>query len=273
MPRRPAALLLALALAGCGAGATPESTGTGGSTGPTGPAGPIGPTPLVLVAEGKAGAWTVQIQADRLLGTGLVPLSIRVTSAEGVAITDASLTLEARRPASGLVAPVSNGPRIADDGTYHADVSIAEAASAAEGWVFRIEVTRSGETASATLPGVPVLERHLAGTFAGEGGTVVLAVRFASGLRTGTNPITVTLHQVVPGSGRTEPVVDATLHAVPYMPSMGHGSSGSVAPVPTGTPGVYVGSLFFSMAGDWETTFVVERGGAEIGRVAVTVVF
>ncbi len=89
----------------------------------------------------------------------------------------------------------------------------------------------------------------------------------------GGNPITVALHEFGSGTGDAQPLGDATLHAVPYMPSMGHGSTGTVDPVPTGTPGVYSGSLFFSMAGDWETTFAVARGGAEIGRVAVTVFF
>jgi hypothetical protein len=41
------------------------------------------------------------------------------------------------------------------------------------------------------------------------------------------------------------------------MPSMGHGSPGSVAPTLTATPGVYEGQLSFSMAGDWETTMTV----------------
>jgi hypothetical protein len=196
-----------------------------------------------------------------------------VTSPEGVAITDAGLTFEAHRPTSGLVAPVSSGPRPGIDGAYQLDLSLAEAASAADGWTFRIEVTRSGEVATATIPNVPVLERNLAGTFTHGDGTVVVAVRFESGLRMGANPITVALHESVPGSGHPAPVGDATLHAVPSMPSMGHGSTGSVDPVPTGTPGVYAGSLFFSMAGDWETTFEVGRGGAEIGRVAVKVAF
>jgi hypothetical protein len=54
---------------------------------------------------------------------------------------------------------------------------------------------------------------------------------------------------------------------------MGHGASGSVAPVPTATPGEYRGSLAFSMAGDWETTFTVSRAGAVLGRPVVTVYF
>ncbi|MEY2668188.1 MAG: YtkA-like, partial [Pseudomonadota bacterium] len=85
--------------------------------------------------------------------------------------------------------------------------------------------------------------------------------------------ITVALHELAPGSALPVPIGDATLHAVPCMPSMGHGSTGTVDPVPTGTAGIYAGSLFFSMPGDWETTFTVTRGGSELGRVPVTVFF
>lgn len=273
MGRGAIAAAVGLALAGCGAGTTSDPGGTGGTTGPTGSTGPTGPAPPVLVAEGRAGPWVVQVQSDRSLGTGLVALSLRVSTPEGAPITDAGISFEARRPASGLVAPVSNGPGPGSDGAYHLDLSLAEAAAVPDGWTFRIEVTRSGEVATATFPGIAVAERNLAGTFAHGGATIVLAVRFEAGLRMGANPIRVALHEFVPGSGNPVPIGDATLHAVPYMPSMGHGSTGSVDPAPTGTAGVYAGSLFFSMAGDWETTFAVTRGGSEIGRVAVTVVF
>jgi hypothetical protein len=273
MRRSAIAIVLALSLAGCGGGTTVEPGGTGGTTGPTGSTGPTGPAPLVLVAEGRAGPWTVRVQSDRSLGTGLVALSVRVAGADGIPVTDAGISFEARRPASGVAAPVSNGPRPGTDGAYHLDLSLAEAAPATDGWTFRIDVTRSGDVATATFPGIAVAERKLAGTFAHGDRTIVLAVRFDAGLRIGANPITVALHEFAPGSGLPVPIGDATLHAVPYMPSMGHGSTGSVDPVPTGTAGVSTGSLFFSMTGDWETTFTVSRAGSEIGRVAARVVF
>jgi len=54
---------------------------------------------------------------------------------------------------------------------------------------------------------------------------------------------------------------------------MGHGSTGSVAPVAFGPPGQYRGTLAFSMDGDWEITFTTRRGGAELGRPVVAVFF
>jgi len=272
MARRLAAVGLALALAACGGSTTvaPDlEAGPGGSTGPTGP---TAPSPSVLVAGGRAGPWTVELRSDRPLGTGIASLAVHVTGEGGAVVADASLAFEAHRPATGLVAPVTNGPRIGADGAYHLDVSIAEAASVAAGWTFRVEVTRAGEQAVATFAGLAVVDRRLAGTFTEGGTTSILAVRFETGLRVGSNPITVTLHEAWPGAAAV-PVADATFHVEPYMPSMGHGSTGSADPVPTGSPGTYAGSLFFSMPGDWETTITIVRAGSEVGRVIVAVAF
>jgi YtkA-like len=272
MGRHRTALTLALALAGCGGASAPApaGSGTGGVEGPTGA---TGPAPSVLVAEGRAGEWNVQVLSDRVLGTGLASLTVRLVSGTGLAVTDAAVTFAANRPATGMIAPVPAGPRPGEDGAYHVDVSLAEAASAADGWTFQVGSTRAGVSAAVALPGIAVLDRRLAGTFTQGDTTILLAVRFETGLRVGSNPVTVALHQVGPAAGSADPVVDASFHVEPYMPSMGHGSSGSVDPVPTATPGVYAGSLAFSMPGDWETSFAVTRGGVEVGRVAIAVAF
>ncbi len=272
MAKRLAAVGLALVLAACGGSTTGDPDAGAGPGGSTGPTDPTLPAPSVLVAGGRAGPFTVEVRSDRALGTGIAALAVHVTGDGGAAVTDAALAFEAHRPATGLVAPVTNGPRIGAEGAYHLDVSIAEAASASEGWTFRVEITRAGEQAVATFAGLPVADRHLAGTFTNGDATSILAVRFEDGLRVGSNPITVTLHELRPGAAAV-PVEGATFHVEPYMPSMGHGSTGSADPVPTGIPGTYAGSLFFSMPGDWETTVAVSRAGSEVGRVAVTVFF
>ncbi len=269
MGKRRLAVLLSMALAACGGGST-DDTAAGSDSGD--PTAPTDPAPSVLIAAGRAGPWSVEVRSDRALGTGIAALAVRVSAEDGTAVTDASLGVEAWRPATGLVAPVTNGPRIGADGAYHVDVSIAQAASAAEGWTFRLEVTRAGERAVATFAGLAVADRRLAGTFTNGGTTSILAVRFENALRVGSNPFTVTLHEAPPDAPAL-PVEGAAFHVEPVMPSMGHGSSGSVDPVPTGSPGTYAGSLFFSMPGDWETTITVSRAGAEVGRVVVTVFF
>ncbi len=78
--------------------------------------------------------------------------------------------------------------------------------------------------------------------------------------RVGLNPVVVTLHRM-DGAMIFTPVDDATFVLDPQMPSMGHGSPGSVNPTLTSTPGVYAGELSFSMAGEWETTITVSIPG------------
>jgi hypothetical protein len=67
-------------------------------------------------------------------------------------------------------------------------------------------------------------------------------------------------------------VYDATLALDPEMPSMGHGSPGSVEPALT-APGRYEGSLSFSMAGPWETTVTVTEAAAILGAPVFTTTF
>ena len=272
--RRAVAILAAIALAACGASEPADPGGSTGPTGATGPSGGSGPAPPVLVASGRAGPWTVELRSDRTLGTGIAAIAIHVGEAAGTHAPDVSVAFEAWRPATGMLAPVVSPPRPGTDGDHHVEVVLAEASPAEAGWSFTISVTSPGEeSATVTFPGVPVVERRLAGTIRQPWATLVLGVRFDAGLKVGSNPVTVALHEILPGVSGAAPVRDATIHVEPVMPSMGHGSTGSVDPVGTGTPGVHAGALFFSMPGDWETTFTVSRGGVEAGRVVVAVYF
>lgn len=272
--RRVVAILVAMALAACGASDPVDPGGPTGPTGPTGPSGGSGPSPPLLVASGRAGPWTVELRSDRTLGTGIAAIAIHVGTVSGTHAPDVSVALEAWRPATGMVAPVVSPPRPGADGDHHVEIVLAEASPAEAGWSFAIRVTSQGqESATVTFQGVPVVERRLAGTIRQPRATLVLGVRFDAGLKVGLNPVTVALHEILPGVSGAAPVRDATIHVEPTMPSMGHGSTGSVDPVATGTPGVQAGTLSFSMPGDWETTFTVSRGGVEAGRVVVSVYF
>jgi hypothetical protein len=87
----------------------------------------------------------------------------------------------------------------------------------------------------------------------------------------GLNPIVFTLHQMQ-DMMTFVPVNDATLALDPEMPSMGHGSPGSISPILT-APGRYEGSLSFSMAGPWETTVTVTEAAAVLGAPVFTTTF
>jgi len=55
------------------------------------------------------------------------------------------------------------------------------------------------------------------------------------------------------------PVSDLTFEITPEMPSMGHGSPNNVNPVYTSN-GHYVGSVNFTMTGDWRIHLTVKKG-------------
>jgi hypothetical protein len=226
-----------------------------------------------VVASGRAGSFQVTVRSDRAPGTGIASLEIGVLTAAG-APASVAVDLLAVRPASGLRAPVVSGPSGAGPGTWAASLALAEPGAGDQGWTIVVGVTPDGGSREeATFPGVAVLERNLAGLIRSADRTLLLAVRFEGALRVGQNPITVSLHAVDPAGGAPSPVSGATVHAVPIMPSMGHGSVGTVDPVATGVPGLYAGELAFSMPGDWETTFTVGLGGAEAGSAVTRVYF
>jgi hypothetical protein len=228
----------------------------------------------VVIGSGQATAYRVEVRSDRALGTGIAGLVIRVVSGDGTPPRDATVSFAAAHPSTGLVAPVLSGPWLDAEGDWRLDASFVRPSAAADGWRLSVDVRRPGQAdAVVAIADVPVADRRLGGDFTVGETRYLLAVRFAGGLRAGSNPVTVALHAMPVAGGSALPVTDASIRVEPWMPSMGHGSTGSVDPAPGPTPGVYAGSLSFSMPGDWETPFVVSRGGIELGRVVVAVYF
>jgi hypothetical protein len=230
-----------------------------------------------VLGAATAGDLAVELRTDRPLGTGLVLLAVAVTGPGGAAVPDATVRLAATRAPGGgsaLSAPGLATPVAGADGLHRQLVAFSPAATAEQGWAVTVGVTRpSLPEASAAFPGLAVVERWLASPFGAGPARYLLAVRFDAGLVAGLNPFTASLHESADQGASWAPVADATMAVEPFMPSMGHGASGSVPPQPTATPGEYRGSLAFSMSGDWETIFTVSRAGAELGRPVITVYF
>jgi hypothetical protein len=89
--------------------------------------------------------------------------------------------------------------------------------------------------------------------------------------KVGLNPIVFTVH--FKQDMMTFPSVDyAEIALDPEMPLMGHGSPGSVNPT-LSAPGRYEGQLSFSMAGEWQTTVIVNRAGVTVGAPAFATTF
>jgi hypothetical protein len=99
----------------------------------------------------------------------------------------------------------------------------------------------------------------------------VSSLNFVSAPQVGLNPIVFTLHRMQ--DMNTFPSVDdAVIGLDPQMPSMGHGSPGSIDPTLT-APGRYEGKLSFSMTGEWKTTATIQVGSIVLGAPVFTTNF
>lgn len=254
---------LALQVVACGGSSTPASA------------------TKVSLATALAGDLGVELLTDTALQTGLTPIYVKVTTSGGQAVTDATVTFAPLMSMSGgkqHSAPVLEQPTIASDGLYHGSVVFQMASSSMGSWSATVGVTQPGaapaEASFATLT-VADSGRSQVFTYTDPGSAAttkyVSSLNFAASPRIGLNPIVFTLHQMQ-DMMTFVPVNDATLALDPEMPSMGHGSPGSVDPALT-APGQYEGSLSFSMAGPWETTVTVSEGGLVLGAPVFATTF
>lgn len=84
--------------------------------------------------------------------------------------------------------------------------------------------------------------------------------------KVGNNPFEVTVHRME--SMMSFPAVtDLTIEIIPEMPSMGHGSPNNVNPVHTAN-GHYLGSVNFTMTGEWRINLIIKKGDRTITNKA-----
>jgi hypothetical protein len=250
MKRIALALAAALAVTGCASDPAADAAAT---------------KTTVATATTSAGGLTVELQSDRGLETGMTPIYLKVSSG-GQAVTDADVTFEPLMAMSGGTShtcPVGK-PEIGSDGLYHGYANFGMATSMMGAWSARVGVTRPGQArVEASFPVLVVTDSGRAKSFQDfDPDTLVTtkylaSIRFPAGPAVGLNPTIVTLHRMA-GMMSFPAVADATIHMVPSMPSMGHGSTGNVDPVLV-TSGVYQGTLGFSMTGTWETRITFSR--------------
>lgn len=261
----PSLSLLAAVLASC-AGASQEEP----------------PAPLAVVATAQADELTVELLTRAPgLATGMTPVYLRITDGAGRAVTDAEVTFAPEMAMSAAPthgAPVLGAPVLGADGLYHVDVVFQMASGPMGSWTAVAAVTRpAAATVVATFPSLAVSDAGRARTFqhfdpeAVATSKYVASLNFRAAPRVGLNPVVATLHRMQDRMTFV-PVTDAAMALDPQMSSMGHGSPGSVDPVST-TLGRYEGQLSFSMAGEWETTLTIARGGVAIGAPRFTTSF
>ncbi|HEU4382835.1 MAG TPA: FixH family protein [Anaeromyxobacteraceae bacterium] len=238
--------LAALSLAACGDSAAPP------------------PTSKVSLGSATAGGYTVELFADEALGTGLNAVHARVTSGgTGAAVTDAAVAIVPMMDMGTMQhsCPVS-GPMAWDASValYGANLVFQMAGT----WTATVTVTRPATPpVDVAFPSLPVVDTGCAKTFTVAMAKYVLSMNYVTPPVVGLNPILVTLHSTTDMGMTFAPVDDASFALDPQMPSMGHGSPGSVAPTLV-ADGVYQGQLSFNMRGDWETTVAVTRGGVTL---------
>jgi hypothetical protein len=254
---------LAFQIAACGSSSTPASA------------------TKVSLATAPAGDLTVELLTDTALQTGLTPIYVKVTTSGGQAVTDAAVTfVPLMSMSSGMQhsAPVLDQPAIVSDGLYHGNVVFQMASSTMGSWSATVDVVQPGATAvEARFEALNVADSNRSQVFTytdpvtGAASKYVSSLNLTASPKIGLNPIVFTLHQMQ-DMMTFVPVNDATLALDPEMPSMGHGSPGSVPPAFT-APGRYEGSLSFSMTGQWETTVTVSEAWVVLGAPVFTTNF
>jgi hypothetical protein len=251
-----AAALAALSAGGCGGTAEDDPA-----------------APLTVVATAPAGALTVDLLTRAPgLATGMTPVYLHVKTASGQTVADADVTFTPEMAMSGgptHSAPVIGAPAPGADGRYRVDVVFQMASSLMGSWSAVASVTPPGGAAvEAAFPSLAVAESGRARTFSHFDPDTSTTTKYVASLnlvaapRVGLNPVVATLHRMQ-DMMTFVPIEDAAMRLEPWMPSMAHGSPGSVDPAHT-MLGRYAGQLSFSMPGDWETTLTVSRGGATL---------
>jgi hypothetical protein len=143
--------------------------------------------------------------------------------------------------------------------------------SAMDSWDVKVTVQRpSAAAVDALFPNLTVADTGRAKSFISAEGAAqkyLVSLNFASPPVVGINPVVLTLQRMV-DLMTFAPVDDAAIALEPQMPSMGHGSSGSVNPAATSL-GRYSGKLSFNMPGEWETKIAVARAGQALGSVTI----
>ncbi len=235
----------------------------------------------VTLGQAQAGDVTVELATDTRLETGLTPIHIRLTGADGAPVGETPVEFEPLMTMNGgkqHSCPTIGLPELGADGAYHTAAVFQMPSSAMGTWsaTVRLGSFDAGDVA-ATFAELEVFESGRAQVFSyqhpetSETHKFVASLNFASPPRVGLNPVVLTLHEMA-DMMTFAAIDDATIALDPQMPSMGHGSPGSVDPTPTSL-GRYSGQLSFSMVGTWETTVTITRDGATLGSPKFTTSF
>lgn len=276
IPARKLVVLVTIAVASLGAGCDSETTAdptTSDAAGDGANDGSANDWPAGMVELAKAATVDVEVEmfAKAALAQGWQQVFYRVKSS-GKAVTSAAIvqhpvmTMAQMKHACPLVQPAATASA---DGLFVGELLFQMASSDTESWTLELEVTPAGGAHTTVALGkLEVAATPWSRTLVvGDGMTAeryTVVVHFPNSLKVGMNDYRVALHRASSDMMTYVPVTSATILASPEMPSMGHGSANSVAPVQT-ADGFYAGTVNCTMPGDWRLTVAVSVGGNKVG--------
>jgi hypothetical protein len=232
------------------------------------------PTTLSSLGTSLAGDVTVELLTGTKLETGMNAIYLKLTDASGNPVTDATVAfIPMMYMSTGMnhSSPVYGPPALDANGMYRCDAVFQMPSGDTGYWDMQVTVERPGAAkVEAVFPKMNVTDSGRSATFlytdpvTSVATKYVVSMNFASAPKVGLNPIIISVNSKQ--DMMTFPPVDGLQFILdPQMPSMGHGSPGSVNPTPT-TSGLYSGKLSFSMTGPWETTVTISKDGVELGK-------
>ncbi len=225
---------------------------------------------------GQNGDLAVEVFAPQVPTMGQNYLAYRVT-AQGTQVSAAHIL---QAPHMGMAGaqhgcPVIDPPDTADDLALFQGISVFQMASAADApWRLdlNVEVPLGAAARAVAIDNLTVSKSAwVASVTAADGTKTIVSLYFPKKPKVGLNPYTVTVHSDAGDDVNFPAIADATVKATPLMVTMGHGSSGNVAPVAKGG-GLYAGKASFSMPGEWKLTLAVTAGGKSLGSAAFKIV-
>ena len=227
----------------------------------------------VSLAYASVGELNIEMLTDTRLETGLTPVYVKLSDAKGRDVTDADVTvvpLMYMSDGKNHTAPLYGPPAVDENGYYRCDVVFQMPTSDTGYWDMKVVVEQPGaDPVETTFQKVVVADsgRSVPFLYADPETKVetkyIVSLNFDAAQKVGLNPVLVTVNQKV-DMWNFPPVDGLTITLDPQMPSMGHGSPGSVNPR-WSSPGQYRGELSLSMAGPWETTVTLKKGDVTLG--------
>jgi hypothetical protein len=227
--------------------------------------------PKIKEAVTNSNSYTVKMYANDSLFVGYNKLFFKVLKSNGgQTVSQATLKL---LPLMDMVTFSHACPVENPSGTLNADGyfegAVLFSMPGTDSWTLDVPVEAEGirDTAHFDLHQViatsPVRKIVAIDSLSnGSGGWIItkypISLVLPDAWKVGNNKFEITIHRMA--SMMDFPAVtDLTVEITPEMPSMGHGSPNNVNPVHT-TNGHYVGTVNYTMTGDWRIHLTIKKG-------------